>query len=264
MNRVMDLESHWKGSPCPKISGTFEIHIFFTPLNPSPEIVAKYTEITELINRARGDDPGFNRIKPVYLALDFRGVGYVKVMQSARYYVADSVDQALAECRREADLYQRLFDESHAKGELKERVHVVREKLETLASSPGVPTTDDEAQRHPQYFEFHLRVTRRGRATGTTAHTPVTDKELRELTTVSETFSRRFSVPVPISYNQNNEHQRYLNLRFRGIGSETARARVQEVVTAINETASFTHVKTISEYVPFDSYPELDRGWIDF
>lgn len=259
-NRINSLEEYKLKFPYPKIKKIFEIHIFMFPLNPSPEIIKKYLEITDFINKLRQSEPGFTKIKPCLLALDYRGKGYVNVMQSARYFGTDNIEEAIKETNREADLYQKLFNEAFETKELKEQVYVVREKLETLASSEGVPQTDSEALKFPKYFEFHIRVKRKN----TENIEPITAEELAELNLLSLKFTELFKTPLPISYNQNNEHQRYLNVRFRNVGSITARERVSEIVSAIEKTNNFAPVKIIAEYVPYDSFTELDRGWIDF
>lgn len=254
-NRILDLSGYKKKSPSPNIGGTFEIHIFMTPLNPNHEIVQKYIQVTEQINKERGSiDPNCTLIKPCLLALDFRGKGYVHVMQSSRYCNYSNLDEAISECNKEADLYHKKFQEQDVP------ITIIREKLEALASSSGVPVTDEEAKIYPKYFEFHIRLKRKNNDT----ISPVTQEELTELTKISDRFTRVFNTPVPISYNKINEHQRYLNIRFRNVGSQTSRLRVSEIVDEINKAEYFEWVKTISEYVPYDSFTELDRGWIDF
>merc|ERR1711916_82304 len=78
-------------------------------------------------------------------------------------------------------------------------------------------------------------------------------------------FSTQFGTPVPLSYNRAKAGQRYMNVRFSGCGSDTARARVQEIVDAISQhTPSLVHEKTISEYVWAADNRAMDSGWIDF
>jgi hypothetical protein len=212
----------------------------------------------------RAEEFGKAQIKACHLALDFRGKGFVRVMQSARYFVAHSMDQAIAELHKEADMYTELIAEVYKNGELNieedGKFQVVREKLETLASSHGVPVSDQDAANFNKYFEFHIRLSRKDE----TDITPVSDEEVAELQAISQEFTERFGVPVPLSYNKTNEHQRFLNVRFRKTGSHNAREFVQQIVDAINSSVSFKWVKTISEYVPYDSFTSLDEGWIDF
>lgn len=254
-NRIEDVQKYFDENPSPEISGTFEIHIFMSPLNPSKEIIDEYNEATNIINKERREtDPNCILIKPCLLALDFRGKGYVTVMQSSRYYYCSNLRDAVAECNREADAYLKIFKERNVP------ITIIREKLETLASSEGVPVTDESSKKYPKYFEHHIRVKRRD---GNTI-SPITPDELQELNDISEKFTDEFCTPIPISYNKVSELQRYLNARFRNVGSETCKSRVADIINAINKTQNFEWVKTISEYVPYDSYTALDQGWIDF
>ena len=257
-NRIKDLEQFRKEFACPDIKGTFEIHIFMVPTNPEDnfdEIVEQYIEVTEQLNKERRlKDPNCNLIKPCLLALDFRGKGYVTVMQSSRYCVCPDLETAVTECNKEADLYLEKFREQNVP------ITIIREKLETLACSHGVPVTDEEAQKYPKYFEFHIRVARKNEDT----ESRITNEELEELSKISKKFTEQFGTPVPLSYNKIRDQQRYLNVRFSGIGSETARARVAAIVEAIKQSEYFKWIKTIAEYVPYDSFRALDKGWIDF
>jgi hypothetical protein len=161
-------------------------------------------------------------------------------MQSSRYCTHSNLIDAIEDCNKEADLYCKKFKEKNIP------VDIIREKLETLASSTGVPFSDNEAKKYPKYFEFHIRVKRRNKDT----ITPVTPEEITELTTISEKFTKQFNIPVPISYNKVNEHQRYLNVRFRNVGSETARSKVTEIVNEINKLKTLSGIKQYQNTFP--------------
>lgn len=252
-NRINDLTKYYKENPYPDITkSVFEIHVFFAPVNPDQQTIDKYVEVTKEINNDRANS-GKNQTKACLLALEFRDAGYVTVMQSSRYYHTDSMEKAIAECNYEADCYLEKFKKHGVK------IDVIREKLETLASSNGVPKTDNDSLLYPKYFEFHIRVAKKSN----TNNDPISDVELQELEDISKKFTKQFDTPVPLSYNKLNEQQRYLNVRFRKIGSESARSQVDQIVQAINASENFVWVKTIAEYVPYDSFPELDIGWID-
>lgn len=266
LNRITNITAFKEQNPWPEIDGTFELHVFFLPLNPSDKVLNVYKNITNKINEARKEEFGNSKIKACFLALDFKGKGFVNVMQSARYVVSHSMDQAINELHNEADCYTKFIEQAYQDGELDrdnldEELYVVREKLETLASSNGVPVSNiDTIPYNKKYFEFHIRLSRKNDFD----NSPVSDDELKELLTISYEFTELFNVPVPLSFNRTNEHQRFLNVRFRNMGSVTARAFVAEIVEAINNSKSFKWDKTIAEYVPFDSYTAMDKGWIDF
>lgn len=258
-NRITDLEAYKAQFPYPMIEGVFEFHVFLTPLFPSEQILSKYLAITNQINESRKGS-GLNPIKPCHLALDYKQKGYVRVLQSSRYYTTNDIEDAIKKCNKEADLYQSMFDEALAKGEISEQVNVVRTKLECLASSHGVPKTNKEAEQYPsKYFEFHIRVRRKN----PNNMKPVTEEELNELKELSIKFTEQFGVPVPLSYNNNNEMQRFFNLRCRNCGSEEALLKASKIVEAINASDNFVFEKQISEYVPYDDFTKMDISWID-
>lgn len=268
-NRIENEEEYLES--CPELSGVFESHIFLTPLNPSETEVEQYKIITREINEERKRKGDLNMpLKACHLMLDFRKAGYVGVMQSSRYIRCGSLKEAVGMCNDDANQYAAKFVE---KG-LSTTFAVIREKLECMATTTkGVPQTDEEALKYPtKYFEFHIRVKQKNKNSSTSGtdqkdnnnnHTSVSSDELKELTQISETFTNVFKTPVPISYNQTNEKQRYLNVRFRNVGALAALACVEQIEKAIKESEHFDWVKTISEYIGYDSYVQLDQGWIE-
>ncbi|MBS0628243.1 MAG: hypothetical protein JSS09_08540, partial [Verrucomicrobia bacterium] len=119
-----------------------------------------------------------------------------------------------------------------------------------------------------KYFEFHIKVGRLDKED----FCELTNLEIDQLKQISAEFTKKFKVPIPLSYNNNKDqhtgdklgHQRFLNVRFRNIGFNSAASRVEAIKQAINNTGTFKVLKTISEYVWYDSYPVLDHGWIDY
>ncbi|AYV84254.1 MAG: hypothetical protein Hyperionvirus20_32 [Hyperionvirus sp.] len=251
LNRITSLEKYKKESPYPNLKCRTQIHISFFPLNPSEETVDKFYEITNHINNIRENDRKFTQIRPWLIMVDYDHKGYTRVMQTARYYTTNNIDDAIYETNKDANLYQKFFDEAYEKKELQQQVIVVREKIETPAATHGVPVTDPEAKHYPKYFEFYIRVERKNHSTDT------------ELTTLSTKFSSLFNTRVGISYDQRNEQQRYLNVRFRNIGLLTARERISKLIESIDKTENFRWIKTYAQYIPFDSFPQFDNGWLD-
>jgi hypothetical protein len=257
-NRIANIESYLKTSPI--IKGLSEIHIFFSPINPKPKTVEKFVEICNGLNKERAEEKNFNKIKPCHLSLHFKDVGDLRVMQSSRYITSNDMHHVIRECYGEADKMQKLFDEAYKKKEIDERVNVIREKIEAIASANGVPKTGDESKKYARYFEHHIKLRRKDQ----TNIEPITEDEIVKLKELSKKFSEKFKRPVPLSFVNNMFHQRYLNVRFEEIGYNEAMKNVKDIEIAINETEEFVWEKTISEYVWFDSYRQLDKGWIDF
>jgi hypothetical protein len=262
-NRIVSLKEYSKISAYPECQGIFEGHVFFSPINPDEEIIKKFKEITEqLISCDIKSENGNSEVKACVLSLDFKNQGYVRVLQSSRYYYADNIAAAQKELQSEADRYQELFDDSFKNGEISQEVNVIREKLEIVATSQGVPVTDEDAKLYPKkYFEFHIRIRRK---CDDEKFIPMTSEELQQLKDISLKYSEMFKIPVPLSFNGTRQHQRYLNVRFENIGYSSCMERVNFIEEEINKCSIFEHMKTIAEYVPVDSFRQLDSGWIDF
>ena len=242
------------------LAATHEAHIFLGELNPNQEQVLRYYKVVDEWNKCHPEVT--DKMKACYLALVFRDPDgtekTVSVMQSARYIRSNDMEAVVKETHEDADWFaQHDFS-------------VIREKIEASAYGiHGIPLQDAEMERYPtKYFEFHIKV---GRA-DSQDRSELTDAEITELKNISEVFTKQFKTPVPLSYNRNPHqlgndgqgHQRFLNVRFRKIGLEKVKEQVKEVESAINDTRSFKVIKTISEYVWYDSFTELDHGWIDY
>jgi len=248
---------------------TQEIHIFLGPLNPEEESLQRYYEATNLWNRDvypqliieasnTGSMPA--EMKPCHLALIFRKDGednQVRVMQSARYYRCNDTEKVIAQAQEDAQWFK-----EHG-------FAVLRTKIEASAYGiEGIPQTDEQAEAFNGYFEFHIKVCRKD----LTDTSPIDEKEIEQLKAVSRYFTQVFKVPIPLSFNVNHNktnqdgkgHQRFLNLRFRKTGLVNIKPRIEEIKQQIDETTNFRVVKVISEYVWYDTYPEMDHGWIDF
>jgi hypothetical protein len=128
-----------------------------------------------------------------------------------------------------------------------------------------VPRTDDEGLKFPhRYFEFHLRVNRKDG----NADDLISPEELSLLRDTSSRLAKKYGVPVPLSYNAAKEgRQRFFNFRIGWCGSETALKVVDCIKREIESSTAvkLLHVgKSHNEYVWFDDFRALDRGWIDF
>ena len=158
---------------------------------------------------------------------------------------------------------------SHANYFVANGFDVVRVKIEANAhANVGVPIEDEEAKLYPKYFEFHIKVQHK------TADKPelITEEESNALIEISKKFTKTFQTPVPLSWNNlancenpdNPGFQRFLNVRFREIGFKKCKEQLDVIKTAIADQTSFKVAKSIDEYVWYDSFTDLDHGWIDF
>jgi len=266
-NRIPDTQVYLETNPCPTElqHGTYECHVFLSPVNPDDETVAIYNEATERINAKRlAKNKNYGKMKPCHLALDFKNKGYVRVMQSARYVVCNTLKDAIAEVQRDADDYIETLNELLKERKSYIQINVIREKLECLASTDGVPKSDEDGKAfNKHYFEAHIKIEKENNDHTTAG--PINDNEIKEIEMISQEFSEKFAYPVPFSYNAatGSEYQRFLNIRVRNAGCDTFRDRINQIVNAINGLTHFKWAKTIAEYIPYDSLPQLDQGWID-
>ncbi len=217
------------------VTGVFELHVFVEPLDPTPEIA-------DAFNAACRGAP--TPMKALLLELDYVGKGYVGVLQSSRYIEGD-VASARAAVAIDAEVLR-------AAG-----FRVIREKVEAVASNPGVPRDAADATRSPadRYFEIHVLFD--GRAA------PISPVEMTTLRELSATFSARLGTPVPLSYNALKPAQRFLNLRARGCGYDVAMQPVRELEVALAAHPTLVVKKVIAEYICFDSNRAVDNGWLE-
>jgi hypothetical protein len=247
----------------PKLTGsgekpaTQEIHIFLLPLNPDEEILQNYYKAVNEWNETHSDTD--DKMKACFLALVFRdskgNEKVVKVMQSARYFRSDDTEKVVQESHKDSKWFkERGFE-------------VVREKIEASAYGISEIPLEDSDLPEGKYFEFHIKVGRKDRD----ETSPITPKEIEGLRQISRNFSSELKVPVPLSYNENKNkfntdgqgHQRFLNMRFRK-GRKFCKNQISNLKKAIEEKTGFYVIKVISEYVWYDTYKEMDNGWIDY
>jgi hypothetical protein len=234
-----------------------ELHVFLLPVNPEQKDVDLAIEITNKYNEAYAAELGGYTMKMCYLTLLFRTAGQVKVLQSARYFRSNDQDKIIAEIYKDSAFFQKAgFD-------------VARIKIEANAySNKGVPSTDDESKEHPKYFEHHIKVEHKT----SKDNSPLPKEEEEQLVKVSQELSKKYKAPVPLSWNNlanpgnhdNPGYQRFLNIRFRNVGLKTIQSYMDNVTKSINEGTNFKVVKSIDEYVWYDTYTKMDWGWIDF
>jgi hypothetical protein len=216
------------------VTGVFEIHVFVEPLDPPPDRVEAFRAA------CTGAQPP---MKALLLELDYVGKGYVGVLQSSRYVEGDT-RTAREAARVDAEVLR-------AAG-----FTVIREKVEALATNPGVPRDIRDAGDSPadRYFEFHLLIDGKDQ--------PLSEDDMQALRGLSTEFATRFARPVPLSYNALKPSQRFLNLRARGCGIAEAMQPVDALAAAIAER-DLVVKKAIAEYICFDSNRDVDNGWLE-
>ncbi len=217
------------------VSGTFELHVFVAPLDPSPEVVEAFTAACRAAPVP---------VKALHLRLDYIDRGFIGVLQTSRYVQGD-LDHAIRSIRADAEMLR-------AAG-----LEVIREKVEALAANDGVPRSAIDAERSPadRYFEFHVLIDGDDRA--------LSEGDMVSLRGLSREFSERLRAPVPLSYNTMKPSQRFLNMRARGVGLDAALGPVRALEHAIAERGGLRVTKLISEYICFDTNRDVDNGWTE-
>ena len=251
----------------PKMTGKLgmpalhEIHIFLDNLwfgdasSVDKAIVERYSNVVKDFNQiCEGTYENFKLMKDPLLSLKFEKNGYINVMQSSLYVLSNNREDVIKMTHQLAELFANAG------------FNVLREKIEaSVYGIDGIPQTDEEAVKYGKYFEFHISVQRKN---GNNTE-PLTNVELSGLEKISNKFKILFNTPVPLSFNMNKEnsgkaYHRYLNFRTRGKGAINSNTELQQILDAIEAETDFSVVKTIREYVWYDTYVKLDRGWIDF
>lgn len=238
-----------------------ESHIFLSPIwneNENPidfDLVNKYNQVIERFNfNMENTYLNWKPMKNPLLALNFVNNGYLTVMQSSLYLMTNNKSELINCTHQLANLFKNAG------------FVVIREKIEaSVYGINGIPQNDEDANKFSGYFEFHIRVESKNKSGD---KNPLDKQELELLDLISKEFEQKFNIPVPISFNRSTHldggYQRYLNVRFRNIGSIKSLEKVKEITTKINESNILKVVKVISEYVWYDTFVELDKGWIDF
>jgi len=195
----------------------------FGPVDADPETFAKFEEACKQCGRMT---------KTLKLSLHFE-TGNHFVPQSSTYISAPSVEKA----REVSAELLKVFEAAN--------VPIIREKIEAIAHNKGVPETDEEAAKFPEhYFEYHLRL-----------NTEVCYD-------VSTGLSKMFGHKIPLSCNLYPPYQCFLNARTYEMGSETS-GRLVDYITMELEKRGIQVCKRISEFIVFDSYKNLDKGWLE-
>jgi hypothetical protein len=244
----------------------YEIHIFLAPLwienkdIVDESLVNKYKKIVEIYNEVMKDKiTNFKVMKDPVLVLKYKEYGYITVLQSSLYYLTNDKMEVIKMTHSLAE----LFKLSGFK--------VLREKVEiSIHGVDGIPNSCEEMKNYSGYFEFHIRIIKKtDRDVAIKDKKPMSADEIKQLEYISETFELQFERPIPLSYNRNKNEinggfQRYLNVRFRDIGVSKSIEKVNEIKQYIKNNTDFIVEKSIDEYIVYDTYVKLDRGWIDF
>jgi hypothetical protein len=254
-----------------------EIHTFLGPvltdatMNDYGQVVGKYKAVVAKWNaeqlpflQQRDKTVKHVEMKAPVLTLVFRdgqAENPVTVCQSARYVFCNDMGKVLKLCDEDAEFFA-------AQG-----LQIVRKKVEASAHGiAGVPQTMQEALAYPHlYFEFHIKVQHQD-ASVPNVPVPMSDAEQVELRSLANVLSAQLNRPIPLSYNReknegnldNGGCQRFLNVRFYNEGMQEIAPKLAAITQAIESTGAYKVLKTISEYVWFDTNKAMDHGWIEY
>jgi hypothetical protein len=246
---------------CPALH---QIHVFLLPVDPDEKTIGKYNNAVQEWNEVYG--PAFQtkhgeyRMKACHLSLIYRDADFndkeVRVMQSAIYCRSNSREDVIAQSHTQALFFsQRGFN-------------VVREKIGTSISDVDQITFASGSFPTSTYFEFCIKIQR-----NTLSFGPIRPGEIEFLKEISNDFTVEYRTPIAFCWDYSegidgmdgfDNYQRSLNGRFRSGSVSESSAKVNDIVNMIHKNSHLDVVKTISKYVWYDTYNQLDAGWIDF
>lgn len=279
-NKAIDLSGLPTMKACGNAMACHEVHTFMILDQPSDdtrtaeewfcEAERRYKEAGKEWNRLyhaklNAEHKGFavfEKMATPVLALLFRkepekfdcdNLHKVVILQSARHISCNNLHTVVEQQNADMEYFE-------SKG-----FRVVRQKIEVLPGNiPSMPQSAEEASKYPSlYFECHIKV----ELNESEQRVQIREDEIERLVQISKRFTKEFGIPVPLSYNvattKRKPLQRYLNVRFQGLGMPEMKQKIKQVQNAITEEGTFRHVKNIFEGVWADSNRAMDYGWID-
>lgn len=123
------------------------------------------------------------------------------------------------------------------------------------------------------YSEHHLRVFLESESKDKSELADPTESELEELSSLAKLLEKSLGITVALSFNRKPHEssdsipgkKRFLNVRFRGFHSpEPALRWVDSFYEKLSLHSSvWKKGNAIDEWVVFDSFPSMDKKWID-
>lgn len=134
--------------------------------------------------------------------------------------------------------------------EVSEKLSVNRLKIEANTTNNGIPATDEEAEKLPNYcyFEHHIRLN--------------IENEI-DILKLSDDLKKYDGHLSENEFSSNKEIQkRFVTQRFYKIGNKAAKEKLEEMCKFI-DSKKIKYDKKIREYNIYDSNIMLDDGWIN-
>lgn len=134
--------------------------------------------------------------------------------------------------------------------EASEKLLVNRLKIEANTTNNGIPSTDEEAGKLPNYcyFEHHIRLN--------------LENEI-DILTLSDQLKKYNGHLSKNEFSSDKETQkRFVTQRFYKIGNNVAKEKLKEMCKFI-DSKKIKYDKKIREYNIYDSNIMLDDGWIN-
>ena len=131
-----------------------------------------------------------------------------------------------------------------------EKLLINRLKIEANTTNNGIPTTDEEADKLPDYcyFEHHLRLN--------------LDNKIDILKLSDELKKYKGHLSKNEFSNDKEFQKRFVTQRFYKIGNNQAKEKLEEMCKFI-DSKKIKYDKKIREYNIYDSNIMLDDGWIN-
>lgn len=244
----------------------YEIHIFLAPFwtnvnDIDYNVVGMYQRLVQFYNDVfRNSYPYFKNMGAPVLTLLFEGNVEVTVLQSSQYYLSDNIENVIQVLHATADMFASCG------------FSVIREKLEVMTNATsGIPLKNDDINdvNRLNYFEYHIRIEHTNDSNPNKNVIAMESPEYLAIVDVAKRCEEEFEIKVSLSYNRTPDksfdgiyYQRYLNLRIKNVGLESANSVADKICEYINSLCIIKVAKIHREYIVYDSYEVLDRGWI--
>lgn len=267
INEDLEIINNHKIRGINEENALYEIHIFLNPVWMSPDeidknIINKYTFLCSLFNNIFKDKYKYfkNMGSPV-LSLIFTKETEdleVTVLQSSLYYSSNDFNNVVNLTHKLAIMFSLCGFE------------VIREKIEVMTYGiEGLPSDINDIENDKNYYEYHIRVMKKNTDIDNNK-IAINSEEYNELLSLKNNIANIYKLKVPLSFNRTNDslnnpekqYQRYINLRFRNISNDAINIIINQIIEYINSSSSLKVAKTHREYIVYDSFTDLDNGWI--
>ena len=215
------------------VKGTFEAHITFDCSNEPEKFIERLKKTCEN-----------SKYKIIFINLNTKGNEEKLQQLMTSSYHCGEYPMIVKQIEEEASKHFHEFP-------------IIRIKIESLGSNPGLPESDVEKRlfwdADNTYFEFHYKILVENNGTNI---------KLNELRNICQNHQGH---PLHLSHNafqkvdETNFHY-MITLRLFEMGRKNAFEYHEQIISYLTEK-KFPPLKTVREFVVYDSHIALDQQW---